>query len=168
MRTAAKQRNKYRLSGKISFKLKEGNTMKIKVLYHSSTGNTRKVAEAISSALNVKAEMITASYKLLEPVDLLFIGDGIYAAKMSRKTKAFIGTLDSSLVKNAAVFGTCGGQDKVIGTMKGLLKDKGINVCDESFLCKGRAWFFVNRNHPDKADLEGAVRFGQDVVGAVS
>lgn len=66
--------------------------MKIKVMYHSSTGNTRKVSEAIVSAANVSDVAITESYKLSEPVDLLFVGDGIYAAKMNKNTKAFIST----------------------------------------------------------------------------
>ena len=142
--------------------------MKIKVLYHSSTGNTKKVAEAIASVANISAEVITENDKLSEPIDLLFIGDGIYAAKMNKKTRAFIDALDGSLVKNAAVFGTCGGQDKVIGTMKELLKGKGINVCAESFLCKGQAWMVANRNRPNKADLESAIKFGQAIIKSIS
>ena len=141
--------------------------MTIKVLYHSSTGNTKKVAEAIASAANVSAEEITESYTLSDPVDLLFIGDGVYAAKMSRQTKSFINTLNSSLVKNAAVFGTYGGQDKAIVAMKALLKENGIPVCAESFACKGQAWLVANRNRPNKEDLGSAVQFGNDIIRSI-
>ena len=141
--------------------------MKIKVIYHSSTGNTKKIAEIIASAVNVSAEAITENYKLSEPIDLLFIGDGIYAGRMNKKTKAFIDTLDSSLVLNAAVFGTYGGEDKVIITITSILKDKGINVCSENFACKGKAWLFANRNHPDKTDLDNAANFANNIVESI-
>jgi len=141
--------------------------MKIKVMYHSSTGNTKKVAEAIASAANVSAEAITENYKLCEPVDLLFVGDGIYAAKMNKNTRAFISTLDDSLVKNAAVFGTYGGQNKAIVAMTALLKERGINVCTESFSCKGQSWFIANRNHPDQTDLNNAVKFGNEIIKSI-
>ena len=141
--------------------------MKIKIMYHSSTGNTKKIAEAIASAANVSAETITENYKLSEPIDLLFIGDGVYAAKMSKKTSLFIDTLNSSLVKNAAVFGTYGGQDKAIVAMTALLKNKDIHVCTESFACKGQSWFLANRNHPNKADLDNAIKFANDIISSI-
>ena len=142
--------------------------MKIKVMYHSSTGNTKKIAEAIAAAVNVSAEAITENAQLSEPIDLLFIGDGIYAGKMSKKTQAFIGTLTGESVKNAAVFGTYGGQKKVIATMTALLQEKGIRVCGESFACKGQAWLGGNRNHPNQADLDNAARFGTDIIQSVA
>ena len=142
--------------------------MKIKVFYHSSTGNTKKVAEAIAAAVNASPEAMTEGCKISEPIDLLFIGDGIYAGKMSKKTKAFIDQLDGSLVKNAAVFGTYGGQDKVIAAIKERLTEKGIPVCARSFLCKGQAWLVGNRNHPNQADLEEAARFARTVIDAMS
>ena len=141
--------------------------MKIKVMYHSSTGNTKKVAEAIATAANISAEEIIENYALTEPVDLLFIGDGIYAGKMNSKTKSFINTLNSSMVKNAAVFGTYGGQDKVIAAITACLKEKDIHVCTESFACKGQSWFLANRNHPNKADLDRAAKFGDDIIQSI-
>ena len=141
--------------------------MKIKVMYHSSSGNTKKVAEAIASAVGVSAEAITENYTLTEPVDLLFIGDGIYAGKMNKLTKAFISTLDEPLVKNAAVFGTYGGQDKVVTTIKELLENKGIHICTDTFACKGQAWLIGNRNHPDKADIDNAIKFGNGIIKSI-
>ena len=138
--------------------------MNIKVVYHSSSGNTKKVAQAIAAAAKVSAEEIVPGFNLSQPVDLLFVGDGIYAGKMNKRTKAFLDALDGSLVKNAAVFGTYGGQDKVIADITALLKGKGINVCAESFVCKGQAWLFANRKHPNEHDLDGATKFGNDII----
>ena len=138
--------------------------MKIQVVYHSMTGNTKKVAEAIASVANVLAEAVTKDYKLSEAVDLLFIGDGIYASQMNKNTKAFIQNLDASLVKKVAVFGTNGGQDKVVQDMISMLKERGIDVCDETFLCKGQAWIFANRKHPDSTDIDNATQFAKDII----
>ena len=141
--------------------------MKIKIIYHSMTGNTKKIAEVLARIANVQAEAITENYKLSEAIDLLFIGDGIYAGKMNKKTRTFIQTLDVSLVKNAAVFGTSGGQDKAIHDMTTMLKKQGVNVCDETFVCKGRAWFIANRNHPDQTDTDNATRFGTNIIKSI-
>ena len=141
--------------------------MKTKVMYHSFTGNTRKVAEAISSAVGVSAEAITENTRLSEPIDLLFVGDGIYAGRMSAKTKAFIGSLTSEQVGNVAVFGTYGGEEKVIAEMTAILKAKGISVCGEHFSCKGKAFLFANRNHPSEADIDHAAQFAKKIAQSV-
>ena len=141
--------------------------MEIKVMYHSMTGNTKKVAETIASVAGVSAEAIGGPETFSKPVDLLFIGDGIYAGGMSRKTKAFIAGLDSAMVKHAAVFGTYGGEEKVITAMKTLLKEKGIMVLEESFACKGKAWFIANQNHPNQEDIKNASAFGSRSIESV-
>lgn len=46
--------------------------------------------------------------------------------------------------------------------MKELVKECGINVLDDSFSCKGRAWGILNRSKPDVSDLERARVFAQE------
>lgn len=133
-------------------------------MYYSRTGNTKKIAEAIASAVNVKAEAIDNKTTLSEPVDLLFIGGGIYWWNMDKTTKRFIETLDSSIVKNAVVFGTMGGLDKAIKDMINLLKEREISTKTESFSSKGKAWVFININHPNKNDIEAAKVFAKNIV----
>ena len=140
--------------------------MNIKVLYHSMTGNTKKVAEAIAAVANVPAEAITGSESIAEPVDLLFLGDGIYAGGMAKQTKRFLENLDGSRIKQAAVFGTYGGQTKVITAMADALREKGISISKETFSCKGQAWGLANRNHPDENDLNAARQFAADILRA--
>lgn len=133
--------------------------MNIKVMYHSKTGNTKKLAESMAGALGIAAEQISENSLVEpvdEPIDMLFIGDGVYVGGPDKITASFIKTLNGSLVKNAAVFGTFGGQKKAITAMKELLKKQGINVLDESFGCRGKSWAILNRKHPSPEDLLAA------------
>jgi flavodoxin len=138
--------------------------MKVKVVYHSKTGNTKKVAEAIAKAVGTTAVQITDKINF-DSADLLFIGDGVYGAKPSKVTVEFIKTLNADKVKNVAVFGTYGGQKKAIIGMKELLKSQGVNVAEESFGCKGKSWGILNRKHPDVNDLEAAQQFAKRIAG---
>lgn len=142
--------------------------MNVKVMYHSKTGNTKKLAEAMAEALGIAAEAIGENSlvePIDEPIDMLLIGDGVYAGGPDRITASFIKTLNGSLVKNAAVFGTFGGQRKAITIMKELLKKQGINAADESFGCRGKSWAIFNRKHPNGEDLQAAKAFAKGLAG---
>ncbi len=138
--------------------------MNIKVVYHTTTGNTRKVAEAVAAAAGVKAESIEDSELSSAPVDLLFVGDGLYGGKPHKKTVAFISSLDPGKVKNAAVFATYGGQARIGEELKKHFQEKGIHLIGEPFTCRGRAWIFINRSHPDESDLNRARAFAKAAV----
>ena len=139
--------------------------MNIKVMYHTLTGNTRKVAEAIAGELGTEAEKIGKDHATpSEPIDLLFIGDGIYAGKPGKDTVAFIDKLTPETVKAAAVFTTYGGQDVIGDRIANLLRDKGLNLVGDPFACKGKCWFFVNRKRPNGDDLESARKFARSIV----
>jgi flavorubredoxin len=137
--------------------------MNIKVMYHTMTGNTEKVAKAMAEALGVTAEKIDER-NIAEPIDMLFIGDGVYAGKPDTSTVNFIKSLNDSTVKNAAVFGTYGGQKKAVEIMKELLKEQGIKVSAESFGCKGKCWSIINRRHPSEEELSAAKEYAKSIV----
>lgn len=137
--------------------------MKIKVLYHSRAGSTKKIAEAIAKAVGANPELITDNTSL-DCADLLFIGDGVYAGKADAKTEKFIKTLDPTKINNATVFGTYGSQTSAITKIKELLKKQGINVTEETFGCKGKYFFVFNRKHPDINDIDRAKTFAKRVV----
>lgn len=140
--------------------------MNIRVIYHSRTGNTKKLAESMAGALGVSTETIAES-RIVEPVDMLFIGDGVYGGRPDISTVNFIRTLNGSLVKNAAVFGTYGGQKKAMEIMKKLLEEQGINVLDESFGCRGKCWAIINRKHPGTEDLQAANEYAGRAIQRV-
>jgi flavodoxin len=138
--------------------------MKIRVLYHSMTGNTKKVAEAIAESLDLKAEPI-GSAEPASGVDVLFLGDGVYGGTVHKETKRFIRTLTPDNVKKAAVFSTYGGQDKAVDVLRELLTEQGIAVAKQAFSCRGKTWFFINRKHPTDRELNEAEEFGKEIVG---
>ena len=137
--------------------------MKIKVMYNSRSGNTKKVAEVIAKTVGTSAVRI-ADNNNFDSADILFIGDGIYGFRPDKSTEMFIKTLNSDKVKNAVVFGTYGGQTRAIYKMKELLKKQGINVYEESFGCKGK-FFIMHHKHPDVNDLKAAELFAKEVLG---
>lgn len=142
--------------------------MNIKVMYHSSTGNTKKIAQAIADALNVKAEPIgEGEIAFSAPIDLLFIGDGVYFGKANKNVISFINRLDPNIVKNTAVFATYGGQAGIGASIKKLLQNKGLNVLGEPFTCKGKAWGFLNHKHPNEADLNMAHEYAKGIVAKI-
>ena len=143
--------------------------MHIKVVYHSMTGNSKKLALAIAEELKVKAQNAKeADATSLNDVDLLFIGDGIYAGKAGKAMLEFIDKLNAKEIKNAAVFATYGGQDKIGADLIALLKNKGINVIGDAYTCKGKAWFIANRSHPTEDELNGVKEFAKRILEQIN
>ena len=142
--------------------------MEIKVVYHSSTGNTEKLARAIADMLNIQAEHIGKDdISFSDKVDLLFIGDGIYWNGAHRKTKNFITKLNPENIKNAAVFGTYGNQFKIGDILKELLSKRGINVAGTPFTCKGKSVGTKNQGHPDENDLKMACEYAKNIIAEI-
>ena len=52
--------------------------MNIKIVYHSQTGNTKVIAQAIAEEIGVPAEEVTSKPEI-SGVDLLFAGGCIHA-----------------------------------------------------------------------------------------
>lgn len=139
--------------------------MNVRIFYHSTTGNTKKVAEAMAGQLGVKAEDI-ATYNFSVAADVLFIGTAVYATYdhgINPAVRAFIAKLEPSKVRKAVLFAT-GFAPKAIDTMRELLKDRKITVAGESFFCKGKLFVIFNFGHPNKTDLEKAREFAGKAV----
>ena len=143
--------------------------MNIRVVYHSGyKGNTMKVATVIAETLNIIAERIGKEKIVFsEPVDLLFIGSGVYFDKPHKKAMALIKKLDPSTVKNAAAFGTYGNQSEIGEKIKKLLQEQGINVIDELFVCKGASVGTDNKGRPNATDLENAKAFTESTAAKI-
>lgn len=133
--------------------------MKIAVRYDSSSGNTKKVAEAIAGALKVEARSI--SEPLSEPVDLLFVGSGLYAGSVREGLKTFLSDLTAEQVGRVAVFSTAAGNKLPDGQIEALLKLKGIPVSPKSYHCRAR-FLFLNKGRPNAQDLKDAEAFARD------
>jgi flavodoxin len=141
-----------------------GGIMRARVVYQSTTGNTKKVAEAIARAAGCVAEPVSAAV-VSEPVDMLFLGAAVHGGDIDSSMKKYIEGLDPALVKQVIVFSTGFPEhkEKAVGVMKDLLARQGIVVADKCYFCRGRFLLF-NRTHPDAADLTGAEEFARSAA----
>jgi len=143
--------------------------MIIRIAYYSGyKGNTKKIAAAMAEMLNIKAERIGKDKIVFsEPVDLLFIGSGVYFNRPHKKAARFIKNLHSSLIKNAAVFGTYGNQANIGEQIIKLLQEQGIKTLGEPFACKGDSVETDNKERPNAIDLENAKAFAENIVAII-
>lgn len=111
--------------------------MNIAVRYHSRGGNTKTVAEAIAAVAGVSAESIDVP--LDAPIDLLFIGGGVYGGAIKgdidSALRQYLEALDPYSIKAIAAFSTAGVMD---GAKKiaAIVRSKGIRVHEESLPLK--------------------------------
>jgi flavodoxin len=127
------------------------------------TGNTRKIAEAIAKTVGTEAEEVSLD-KATEEIDLLFLGDGVYGSKASKKMRLFVDQMDAKKIRNIAIFGTYGGLVEVIEKRVSDLHDRGFNVVSDALTSKGRAWLVLNRHHPNQEELENAKQYAKRVL----
>ena len=95
------------------------------IRYYSKFGHSKLMAEAIDAE------------PLDQPVDLLFLGAGVFLGKVNGAVIDFINTLTPEKVKCVALFGSCAIVESPLPQMLQALKARGIQVCDKSFTCKG-------------------------------
>jgi flavodoxin len=160
--------------------------MKVLVTYHSDTGNTEKLAQAIYEGVE-QADKDIQPIKDVEDLgayDLIFVGFPVHSHSVPAKVEAFIKALPQG--KKLAFFATHGSlrgghlaitalyyaislasEEKVLGTFgcRGKVKQKIIDALMEK--AEHRAWAIEAQGaagHPDDADLEDAKQFAQWMV----
>lgn len=132
------------------------------VLYHSLTGNTKKLAAAIAEELGV-VPMSVKSLAAVPENGLLFIGSGSYGDRPGEEIMKFIANHSFS-GRKVALFGTSGsGDGKEVQGMAEALKQKGAIVVG-SYNCKGKAFVVVNIGRPGRDDLDEARAFAREMA----
>lgn len=131
------------------------------IRYFSKFGHSKQMAEAIEEIVGAKAAPV--SELLREPVDLLFLGAGVFLGKVNKAVFDWIDTLTPEKVKCVVLFGSCAIIESPVPQMRKYLEARGIQVCDKSFTCKG-AMGPVHRGHPDAKDLDDLKRFARSVM----
>lgn len=134
---------------------------KIAVIYATKTNHSKKLAEAIGSALTVKAENITEN-PTLQDIGLLFIVSGIYGGASLPELLKFISEMEAPALKRVVLITSCASGKQRQDAVRRILEEKKIEVLDE-FVCKG-AVFFVSFNHPNTKDLEKAANFALKIA----
>ena len=138
---------------------------KVAVLYATKTQHSKKLAEAVGSALGVKAQNITENPNLLD-IELLFIVGGIYGGVSLPELLTFVSGMEAPALKRAALVTSCASGKQRQAALRKILEDKGIQVVDE-FVCKG-AILFVSLPHPNTKDLKNAVDFALEIASPKS
>ena len=141
--------------------------MKIEVVYFSKTGHSRKIAQAIATALQVEARDI-ASTPILRNVDLLFIVGGIYGGVSDPKLLDYIRRIDRQTVKRAALLTSCASSRMKQDQVRGILTGNHVEVVAEEFICPGSLFYFIKRGHPIQQDLADAVTFANRIAAGKS
>ncbi len=134
--------------------------MKIEIRYYSRGGNTKKVAEAIGNAVNVKAKPV--SEPLSEDVDILFLGSAPYAFDVDDEVKKFISGIGVSVGK-AVNFSTSAVVSSTRKYVEKLFAEKNIPLAKEEFSCRG-AFAMLHKGRPNEKDLNAAAEFARKIV----
>lgn len=136
----------------------------IRVIYHSRTGNTQKVADAIAQECGVEAIDVTVPH-VLGKTDLLFVGMGIYANHPDSSLMDYLDQLPVNSIKGAALFSTSATGKDHMELAVNLLTHKGITVYPRRLHLKG-SWLFLSKGHPDASELSQARRYAEEVMAA--
>ena len=137
----------------------------VAVLYATKTKHSKKLAEAVGSALGVKANNITEQPDLRK-VELLFIVGGIYGGVSLPELLTFVSGMEAPALKRAALITSCASGKQRQSALRKTLEEKGVQVIDE-FVCKG-AILFVSLPHPNAKDLKNAVDFALGIANPKS
>lgn len=135
--------------------------MNIAIRYYSKTGNTKKLAEAISEIVNVEAQ--TVDVPLDGDVDLLFLGSSVYAAGVDGKIKEFIQSLDGCNVKKVVNFSTAALLPSTYSQVSKLLSAKNIPIDSREFHCRGN-FKFMHKDRPNSEDIDELKRFVKTII----
>lgn len=128
----------------------------VAVRYYSKSGNTKSLAEAIAKGAGVIPISVDEdSAKITEDIDVLFIGGALYAYGLDKVMNEYLAGIDGSKVKKAVVFSTSWISKHSIDLIKKALKEKGIEVADETCYV---------RNKPNDKQLAEAEAFAKKFI----
>lgn len=136
------------------------NYMKIAIRYYTKTGNTKKMAEALSETVGVEA--LTVDNPLTEDVDILFLGSAVYAAGVDAKVKEFIENIDVN-VGEIVNFSSAALIESTYKQVKKIAENNNLTMAEEEFHCRG-AFKLVHRGRPNDNDLRNLQEFAKNIV----
>lgn len=135
--------------------------MKIAVRYYTKTGNTKRLAEAVASA--VGAEALPLSSPIDERVDILFLGNSYYAFSIDPEVRDFIRKLDKSKIGRIVNFGSAAMLNSTYKKVKAEADKVGIIMDKREFHCKGE-FKGLHKGKPDAEDLAAAAEFAKNII----
>jgi flavodoxin/Fe-S-cluster-containing hydrogenase component 2 len=146
------------------------------VVYYSQTGNTKKVADAITAGIKTiikDCDMRTLKGLTAEDLseyELIALGYPTWSSREPPNVRAFIEQIVSLEGKHIFVFSTHGARPAgLISSIVPLLRQKGSTVIGFKDWY-GSVWLphmpkpYVTDGHPDKIDLKEAFDFGKEMA----
>lgn len=138
--------------------------MKIKVVYHSNTGNTKQIAEAMAEALQVTAEPMS-SKPVIAGLDILFVGGSLKMYMLERHCRSFLRTLRKpNMTKHIVLFSTSVSGKGILDLAKKWITAKDAAIYPNEYKCLGNYYKDPERVHPDANDIEAAKAFATAAV----
>ncbi len=135
--------------------------MKYAIRYYSKSGNTEKLANAISEVLDVPAYDI--SHELTEDVDVLFFGSGVYGCALDPAVVKYISNIGVN-VGEFVNFSTSGMMTSNYYLIKNVINTTNISLSDCEFHCPG-SFVGLNANRPNEEDIVNVKKFVYDFLG---
>lgn len=140
--------------------------MNAAVRYQSRGGNTRAAAEVIARELGVTAYPLDTA--LTEPVDLLFLGGGVYAWNADESLLMYLKNLDKTQIGKIVPFSTTGAMTVTIKRIREGAEKAGIPVSDHSLCLKvmlqGHSALGREGGHLTPEQIQKIQTFAQDVI----
>ena len=130
--------------------------MKTAVIYATKTKHSKKLAEAIGSALHVEAQNINQNPSVKD-AELLLVVSGIYGGVSMPELLEYIKKIEAPLPRYAALVTSCASGSQRLTAVRAILEQKGVKVLDE-FVCKG-SFLFVSAGHPNADDVKEVTDF---------
>ncbi len=137
--------------------------MKIAVRYYTKTGNTKRLAEAVAKAVGVEAQPLSSP--IMEPVDILFLGNSYYAFSIDPEVRNFIKSLEKAKVGKIVNFGSAAMLNSTYKKVKAEADKAGIPMDEREFHCKGE-FKGIHKGKPDESDMKAAAEFARKIVGS--
>ncbi len=134
--------------------------MKYAIRYYSKSGNTKRLADALSDYLNVPA--LDISHDLTEDVDVLFFGSGVYGSSLDPGVISFISNIGVR-VGDFVNFSTSGIMESNYLLISDVLENTCISLSDCEFHCPG-SFVGMNAGRPDDGDIQDFINFVKDFL----
>lgn len=134
---------------------------KLNLIYATKTNHSKKIAQAVSDVLNVRANNIKDK-AVLDETDILFIVGGIYGGESSPELIEYVKALEKEKVKSVALITSCTSNKQGQSTIKKILEEKGISVLDE-FICPG-SFLVLKMGRPNAKDIQDVAQFATGII----
>ncbi len=135
--------------------------MKTAVRYYSRSGSTKRLADAIAEKMGCTAE--TVDVPLSEPVDVLFVGGGVYGgSKIDTHLNDFIQELTHTQVKRIIAFSCSNWKMSIQKQIRKALKDTDIAVVEEGIALRGQC-LSINKGRPNQQECSEAADFAKEL-----